>query len=57
MNKISVIGLELAKNVFQVHGVGSNGEVSRRIFRCISFSRDFGVSIRRSPPDLFWSQE
>ena len=27
MNKISVIGLDLAKNVFQVHGVDSDGEV------------------------------
>ena len=27
MNKISVIGLDLAKNVFQVHGVDSAGEV------------------------------
>ncbi len=27
MNKISVIGLDLAKNVFQVHGVDSEGEV------------------------------
>jgi transposase len=27
MNKISVIGLDLAKNVFQVHGVDIHGEV------------------------------
>lgn len=27
MNKISVIGLDLAKNVFQVHGIGIDGEV------------------------------
>ena len=27
MNKISVIGLDLAKDVFQVHGVGADGEV------------------------------
>jgi transposase len=27
MNKISVIGLDLAKNVFQVHGVDGAGEV------------------------------
>jgi transposase len=27
MNKISVIGLDLAKNVFQVHGVDGEGEV------------------------------
>ena len=27
MNKVSVIGLDLAKNVFQVHGVDSAGEV------------------------------
>ena len=27
MNKISVIGLDLAKNVFQVHGIDFNGEV------------------------------
>ena len=27
MNKISVIGLDLAKNVFQVHGVDADGEV------------------------------
>jgi len=27
MNKISVIGLDLAKNVFQLHGIDSDGEV------------------------------
>jgi transposase len=27
MNKISVIGLDLAKNVFQVHGIDLDGEV------------------------------
>jgi len=27
MNEINVIGLDLAKNVFQVHGVDSAGEV------------------------------
>lgn len=27
MNKISVVGLDLAKTVFQVHGVGEDGEV------------------------------
>ena len=27
MNKISVVGLDLAKDVFQVHGVGAGGEV------------------------------
>ena len=27
MNKISVLGLDLAKNVFQVHGVDTDGEV------------------------------
>jgi len=27
MNKISVVGLDLAKNVFQIHGVDTDGEV------------------------------
>jgi transposase len=27
MNKISVIGLDLAKNVFQIHGIDSDGEI------------------------------
>ena len=27
MNKISVIGLDLAKNVFQLHGIDADGEV------------------------------
>ena len=27
MNKISVIGLDLAKNVFQLHGVDADGEI------------------------------
>jgi transposase len=27
MNKISAIGLDLAKNVFQVHGIDLDGEV------------------------------
>jgi transposase len=27
MNKISVIGLDLAKNVFQVHGIDEDGEI------------------------------
>ena len=30
MNEISVIGLDLAKNVFQVHGVDAEGEVMLR---------------------------
>jgi len=27
MSKISVIGLDLAKNVFQVHGIDEDGEI------------------------------
>ena len=27
MNKISVIGLDLAKQVFQVHGIDCDGEI------------------------------
>ena len=27
MNKISVVGLDLAKNVFQVHGIDADSEV------------------------------
>ena len=27
MNKLSVVGLDLAKNVFQVHGINTEGEV------------------------------
>ncbi len=27
MNKLSVVGLDLAKNVFQVHGTDAEGEV------------------------------
>ena len=27
MNKLSVIGLDLAKNVFQLHGIDADGEV------------------------------
>ena len=27
MNKLSVVGLDLAKNVFQVHGIDADGEV------------------------------
>ena len=30
MNKISVIGLDLAKNVFQIHGIDADGEVVMR---------------------------
>jgi transposase len=30
MNKLSVIGLDLAKNVFQVHGIDTGGEVAVR---------------------------
>ncbi len=30
MEKISTIGLDIAKNVFQVHGVGETGQVSVR---------------------------
>ena len=30
MNKISVIGLDLAKNVFQIHAVDEQGEVVLR---------------------------
>ena len=27
MDKLSVVGLDLAKNVFQVHGINTDGEV------------------------------
>ena len=27
MNKLSVIGLDLAKNVFQVHGINEDGDI------------------------------
>ncbi|CLP63584.1 Uncharacterised protein [Mycobacterium tuberculosis] len=30
MNEISIIGLDLAKNVFQVHGSGPDGRVALR---------------------------
>ena len=30
MNEISTVGLDLAKNVFQVHGVDASGEVVLR---------------------------
>ncbi len=31
MNEVITIGVDLAKNVFQVHGVGSEGGVAVRI--------------------------
>lgn len=35
MGKISVIGLDLAKNVLHVHGVDERGEVvARKILKC-----------------------
>jgi uncharacterized C2H2 Zn-finger protein len=39
MNKISVMGLDLAKIVFQVHGVDKDGEVAVRFPRCFRVSR------------------
>lgn len=30
MNEISIIGLDLAKNVFQIHGAGPDGRVALR---------------------------
>lgn len=31
MERVNVIGLDLAKNVFQVHGIGSDGKVLVRL--------------------------
>ena len=30
MNNVTVIGIDLAKNSFQIHGVGANGKVALR---------------------------
>ena len=42
MNKLSVVGLDLAKNVFQVHGINTDGEVvvrkQLRRSKCVSIS-------------------
>ena len=36
MNEVTTIGLDLAKNVFQIHGVDASGEtvICRRLRRC-----------------------
>ena len=45
MNKISVIGLDLAKDVFQVHGVDGEGEVIvRKQLKLLA-----GASVFRQP--------
>ena len=49
MNKISVIGLDLAKNVFQVHAADEQGEVVlRKSLRRSQMQRFFA----KSPPCL-----
>jgi transposase len=42
MNEISTIGLDLAKNVFQVHGVDASGAVVlKRQLRCAAVEKFF----------------
>ena len=40
MGEVSTIGLDIAKSVFQIHGVDRDGEVAiRKRVSCWSFSR------------------
>ena len=64
MNKISVVGLDLAKNVFQLHGVDINGEVVvRKQLRRTEILRYFArlesclIGIEACGGAHFWSRE
>lgn len=50
MNQISTIGLDLAKNVFQIHGADAEGApiFNRKLRRpkCCAFRKDSAVSGR-----------
>jgi len=64
MNKVSVIGLDLAKNVFQVHGVDGDGEVVvRRQLKRSQMRRFFAslepclVGMEACGGSHYWSRE
>ena len=64
MNKLSVIGLDLAKNVFQVHGINEDGDiVVRKQFKRREVLRYFArlepclVGMEACAGAHYWSRE
>ncbi len=64
MNEVITIGLDLAKNVFQIHGVDGLGEVAiRRQLRrsqVIPFFRKLPpclIGVEACPTSHYWSRE
>jgi hypothetical protein len=49
MQTITTIGLDIAKSVFQVHGIDAEGNVILLIFRyCFSIANCAGLTVRRN---------
>jgi hypothetical protein len=49
MQTITTIGLDIAKSVFQVHGIDAEGNVILLIFRyCFSIANWAGLTVRRN---------
>ena len=64
MNKLSVVGLDLAKNVFQVHGIDTDGEVVvRKQLRRSEMHKYFArlapclIGVEACGGAHFWSRE
>ena len=64
MNKLSVVGLDLAKNVFQVHGIDTDGEVVvRKQLRRSEMRKYFArlapclIGVEACGGAHFWSRE
>ena len=56
MGEVSIIGLDLAKNVFQAHGAGSDGSVviRRKLSRAVVEVRGGSVDLNRFRAFLKW---
>jgi transposase len=64
MNEVSIIGLDLAKNVFQVHGAAANGEVVFRkklsrdkLLTFFAAQRPTIVAMEACGGSHFWARE
>jgi transposase len=57
MTEVSIIGLDLAKNVFQAHGAGADGSVAfRRKLSRAQLLKFMGEHVRRKFLDAPWAQ-
>jgi hypothetical protein len=51
--KVTRIGLDMAKNVFEVHGVDEQGKVVLKMTLKTSFPESLGALAKRGSPDIF----